>query len=1496
MHSLVINKKWLFGFLVAILAGLLLLVPFGTEAKAATTGTGKVVVIDPGHQYVSGIFGDTGALSPDFVSTSQTPDDTEAYLNVQVAYKLCHELQDRGYTVYSTSYIASDVPNLIAKSKGVSYTLRDRINASATVSPNLYISVHHNVTGVGTWTSACGAEVLYDNTDSTLKSRSCTLANLVYNSMATLGSSVTGNRYTHVKNQAATVLTYNTAPAVTVEVGFMDNAVDLARIQNESSQQVTVEKIADGVDSYITQYPGNPYDNTPPTAGSVYTSAGDGATTSTSINLEVADVQDDSGVQSVKFLVYNYEDGHTSDKWIEGTGLGNNKWGAIMNLSDWGYESGTYIVDVFATDTMGNFGYVGGTQVQFERDTTPPTATKAYTSAGSTTTRSSAVNLEVAGVTDASGISNVKFLVYNLSQGHASDQWISGVGLGSNKWGAMAVMSSWGYTTGTYIVDVFATDEMGNFGYVATTQFKYFHDSTPPTATKAYTSAGSATTKSSSVTLEVAGVTDDYSGVSNVKFLVYNYSQGHASDQWISGVSLGSNKWGAIANTSNWGYASGTYIVDVFATDGNGNFGYVATTQFKYQADTNPPTATKAYTSAGSGTTQSSAVNLEVAGVVDDYSGVSNVKFLVYNYTNGGHATDQWISGVSLGSSKWGAIANMSNWGYASGTYIVDVFATDGKGNFGYVATTQFIYEKDTSAPTATKAYTSAGSTTTERTTVNLEVAGVTDPSGVSNVKFLVYNYTNGGHATDQWISGVSLGSNKWGALASMSNWGYTSGTYIVDVFGTDGAGNFGYIATTQFKYEYVPDTTPPTATKAYTSAGSSGTSSKTISLEVAGVTDESGVANVKFLVYYYTSGHSTDKWISGVSLGDNKWGAQMNVSDWGSLTGTYIIDVFATDTQGNFGYIATTQAIYTGYSIMGGANATRQQMINYYIANARLRTTLTYCGPVDSVTYFPTYYGITLGQFVDAYIYEANQEGVRPEVAFAQMCHETGFLRFGGQVSIGQLNFAGIGATDGGAAGASFSDILTGIRAQIQHLKAYASTEALNNTCVDPRFSLVTRGCAPRVEDLGNGYWASSSDYGASLLSKIYSILSTSTANIYGATDTSAPTATKAYTSAGSATTTSSNVNLEVSGVTDPSGVSSVQFLVYNYTNGGHTTDQWISGVSLGSNKWGALATMSDWDYSAGTYIVDVFGTDSMGNFGYIATTQFKYAPSSSLSILAEDSLENTAGGSVSEGPDSEASEEVSEEPDNEASEEVSEEPDSEASEEVSEEPDSEASEEVSEGPDSEASEEVSEEPDSEAPTESTEPSEEPTESMESVSEADTVQEYVIMSSSAVTTEQLKNIFAQYQSANPMPSGTEGYDELGFPTYYGMAFEQFANQYVQEAVAEGVNPEIAFAQAMVETDYLRFTGSAGINQYNFGGFVTDGTTDSFSDLTTGIRAQIQHLKCLASADPCVNAIVDLHWDDSVRGTAAALQDLLTDLGKDESYSNKIWSILNQLN
>ena len=113
-----------------------------------------------------------------------------------------------------------------------------------------------------------------------------------------------------------------------------------------------------------------------------------------------------------------------------------------------------------------------------------------------------------------------------------------------------------------------------------------------------------------------------------------------------------------------------------------------------------------------------------------------------------------------------------------------------------------------------------------------------------------------------------------------------------------------------------------------------------------------------------------------------------------------------------------------------------------------------------------------SIDEFCKILYEEASFEGVCPEVLYAQVMKETGYLRFGNLVQANQCNFGGVGATGPGNPGYTFSSVREGLRVQTQHLKAYATTEPLNNPCIDPRFNLVSRGCAPKTTDL-NGRWA---------------------------------------------------------------------------------------------------------------------------------------------------------------------------------------------------------------------------------------------------------------------------------------------------------------------------------------------------------------------------------------------------------------------------------------
>lgn len=133
----------------------------------------------------------------------------------------------------------------------------------------------------------------------------------------------------------------------------------------------------------------------------------------------------------------------------------------------------------------------------------------------------------------------------------------------------------------------------------------------------------------------------------------------------------------------------------------------------------------------------------------------------------------------------------------------------------------------------------------------------------------------------------------------------------------------------------------------------------------------------------------------------------------------------------------------------------------------------------------------------IPLYLSEGKTEGIRGDIAFAQSCLETGNFTFkDSAVKLSQNNFCGLGVLDNGMLGASFPTPQLGIRAQIQHLKAYANRQPLKNEVVDPRFSLVTRGSASTVQHLGiqenpKGYgWAAGANYGVKILNILENIL----------------------------------------------------------------------------------------------------------------------------------------------------------------------------------------------------------------------------------------------------------------------------------------------------------------------------------------------------------------------------------------------------------------------
>lgn len=163
----------------------------------------------------------------------------------------------------------------------------------------------------------------------------------------------------------------------------------------------------------------------------------------------------------------------------------------------------------------------------------------------------------------------------------------------------------------------------------------------------------------------------------------------------------------------------------------------------------------------------------------------------------------------------------------------------------------------------------------------------------------------------------------------------------------------------------------------------------------------------------------------------------------------------------------AAHPAIDDRYRIMGYVHVNRRRFADYLLQkNPRLQ---------------PSH----VRKLVRIYDEECHMEDVRMAVAFAQMCHETGFLKFNGKVLPSQNNFCGHGA-EGASKGNSFRTMREGVRIHVQHLKAYGSAEPLRNRNIDSRRLIFAEkfglGTKKTVFDLNNSWDVTNPQYGAAI------------------------------------------------------------------------------------------------------------------------------------------------------------------------------------------------------------------------------------------------------------------------------------------------------------------------------------------------------------------------------------------------------------------------------
>lgn len=125
-------------------------------------------------------------------------------------------------------------------------TLEDRARIANEARANIFVSVHSNAAG---GPEAQGTETFYQGTPEDYSLEGCRLAELIQDELITALGSVDRGARTHWKSLY--VLNHTNMPAALVEVGFLTNAEEEARLKDPAYQARAARAIAEGVLAYL---------------------------------------------------------------------------------------------------------------------------------------------------------------------------------------------------------------------------------------------------------------------------------------------------------------------------------------------------------------------------------------------------------------------------------------------------------------------------------------------------------------------------------------------------------------------------------------------------------------------------------------------------------------------------------------------------------------------------------------------------------------------------------------------------------------------------------------------------------------------------------------------------------------------------------------------------------------------------------------------------------------------------------------------------------------------------------------------------------------------------------------------------------------------------------------------------------------------------------------------------------------------------------------------
>lgn len=921
---------------------------------------------------------------------------------------------------------------------------KKRVEYAQSVGADAYVSIHLNSSGSS---SANGAEVFYPNSNynSSIGTAGSNLATQISRQLAALGLK---NRGITIRNSENNTLYPDNSladyygviknsklagfPGIIIEHAFLTNSSDAAFLSSEENLKKLGVADATGIANYFG------LSTVRVKASSVWVSTYKNEKYKGSFIVQIDGVTPLSQVKSIKVAAFTKSD--ASDvAWYDAIYYGNGTYAITVDSDYHQRNCGFYIAQAYAELLDGSLHHLGTTYctLTFQKPSIPSGAKMAISNVNAAT---GTFDVTVSNIVAEGGASSVRLGVYTSNGDDGAYYEAKRQSNGTYK--ATINIQNHKYRYGTYFVDAYVRDQWNQEARVSAASVKLER----PTASITTSWSGGI----QNITAKNLGVEGSLSGV---VFAVWSNENGRDDMQIYTAGRSAANTWTVGVPLVNHRTA-GNYTVQMGIIDTAGALLWVQTTNFRVEGPKNGNiTSTNIDRDAGS-------FDVMISGI-DSVAGIANVQLAVWCTGDDfyGYSTF-YYNGCYL------AHIDSTNHKYHYGQYVVRAIATDNNGIQEIVATKVITLIE----PTAFLGITE----NTEQTRFGLVASGLGNPGAIDSVIFAVWSEA-GGRDDLVIYPASSLGNGIYISNAEIKNH-KTFGKYTVQLGVTYKDGSIRWRREKNFTVDR------PSAERM--EFGAFYDVENVFYSRIYGVKVPAGSESVTAMIWS-KSDQSDLYCYPMLKDSDGSYLLMGSTSNHNYNSGTYYIQVYVMDKNGVQSLLGMGSCILKAvdtrlYSIMGNGNVNVEQMVNYY----------------NNYATYPEFYAAsdapTIKDFCQIYYNECLMEGINVEVAFTQAMKETNFLKYTGDVKIEQYNFAGIGATGNGVVGNSFGNVRTGVRAQVQHLKAYATSNALVNACVDPRYQYVKKGTAPYVEWLGiqenpsGAGWATAKNYGYSIVNMI--------------------------------------------------------------------------------------------------------------------------------------------------------------------------------------------------------------------------------------------------------------------------------------------------------------------------------------------------------------------------------------------------------------------------